>query len=226
MSLNHLAIIMDGNRRWAKERGLPSIEGHRLGYAKLKEVGEWCIARGIKVFSVFAFSTENWKRAEEEVGYLMRLLEQAFTQDLPFFEEHGIRIRIVGRREGLSEHLLKIIETAEARTAQNGKLTFCICFNYGGRAEIVDAMKRLIEAGTSASEITEEKIQSAMYWPEMPDPDLILRTSGEERLSGFLLWQSAYSELLWVKKYWPDFSEEDLDAALNEYESRQRRFGK
>lgn len=224
--LNHLAIIMDGNRRWAKERGLPSIEGHRLGYAKLKEVGEWCIERGIKVFSVFAFSTENWKRAEEEVGYLMRLLEHAFTNDLSFFEARGIRIRIIGRRVGLSESLLHILDEAEARTAKNELLTFCICFNYGGRAEIVDAVKRLGEAGINASELTEEKIQSCMYWPEMPDPDLILRTSGEERLSGFLLWQSAYSELLWVKKYWPDFSEEDLDTALSEYESRQRRFGK
>lgn len=224
--LRHLAIIMDGNRRWAKEHGRPSFEGHRAGYERMKEVGDWCLDRGIEVLSVFAFSTENWKRTDEEVGYLMDLLEEALTKELASFHEKGVRMRIVGRREGLRPSVLRAIENAETLTKDNTKATFVMCLNYGGRPEIVDACKKIVAQGVPAEKIDEAALQSAMYWPDMPDPDLIVRTSGEERLSGFLLWESAYSEFYWCKKHWPDFDQVELDKALEEYAARERRMGK
>lgn len=224
--LKHLAIIMDGNRRWAKERGVPSLQGHRAGYERLKEMGDWCLDRGIEVISVFAFSTENWKRTDEEVGYLMDLLEEALTNEMDFFHDRNVRVKIVGSRERLRPSALRVIEAAEEKTKNNTRATLAICFNYGGRAEIVDACRKIVANGTPATAITEETMQQAMYWPEMPPPDLIIRTSGEERLSGFLLWESAYSEVYWCEKHWPDFDENELDIALEEYAARQRRFGK
>lgn len=224
-SLRHLAIIMDGNRRWAKDRGLPSLEGHRMGYASLKQVGDWCLERGIEVLTVFAFSTENWKRTQEEVGYLMKLIEYAVSTDLAHFHERGVRLRILGRREGLPASVLRAIEKAESITVQNTRATFCLCVNYGGRAEIVDACRALVQAGVPAHEVTEEAIQAHLYWPEMPDPDLLIRTSGEERLSGFLTWESTYTELYWSSVHWPDFDEKELDKALEVYAARNRRLG-
>ncbi len=224
-SLKHLAIIMDGNRRWAKDRNKPSLEGHRAGYERLKEIAEICMDRGIKVLTVYAFSTENWKRSQEEVGYLMNLLEFALSKELHEFHEKGIRLKIIGRRDGLSPSILRAIEKAEEETKNNERGTLCICINYGGRAEIVDACRKLIEKELRFEEIDEAAIQSTMYWPDMPDPEMIIRTSGEERLSGFLTWESVYSEIYWCKKYWPDFDEIELDKALQEYASRQRRFG-
>lgn len=224
--LTHLAIIMDGNRRWAKEQGLPSLEGHRRGYDQLKKVGDMCLARGIKVLSVFAFSTENWKRTEEEVGYLMDLLEKGLLGDVEEFHQKGVRLKFVGRREGLRPSILRAMDAAEERTKDNTNATFGICLNYGGRVEIIDACKKLIAQGVAVDQIDEAKLQSVMYWPEMPDPDLIVRTSGEQRLSGFLLWESVYSELYWTETHWPAFDEGELDKALAEYASRQRRFGK
>jgi undecaprenyl diphosphate synthase len=224
--LTHLAIILDGNRRWAKDHSLPSLEGHRAGYDRIKQVGDWCLDRGIPVLTVFAFSTENWKRTEEEVGYLMDLLEVALTRDAKEFHEKGVRLKILGRREGLRPSILRAIDAVEELTKNNTKATFCICLNYGGRPEIIDACKKLIAKGMTADQIDEAALQSAMYWPDMPEPDLIVRTSGEERLSGFLLWESAYSEIYWTKTHWPAFDEAELDKALEEYESRQRRFGK
>lgn len=225
-SLQHLAIIMDGNRRWAREHGLPTMEGHRHGYVVVKNVGDWCLARQIPVVTLWAFSTENWKRTQEEVGFLMDLLEWAFTNDLQEFHNKGVRLRVIGRREGLRPSVLQAIDSAEAKTAQNTKLALVIALNYGGRAELIDAFKRLVREGISPEEITEERITAATYWPEMPTPELIIRTSGEERLSGFLLWQSPYSELHWCQKQWPDFSEEELDQALQVYASREQRFGR
>lgn len=225
-SLKHLAIIMDGNRRWAKERGLPGNEGHRAGYKRLKEVGDLCIEKGISYLTVFAFSTENWKRAEDEVGFLMDLLEEALVTELDYFHNKGVRLKIIGRRVGLRPSIVKAIENAEATTRDNTRATFSICLNYGGRLEIVDACRALIVKGVLPEEVDESKIQACMYWPEMPDPDLIVRTSGEERTSGFLLWQSAYSELYWTKKHWPDFDAAELDKAITEFSNRQRRFGK
>lgn len=224
--LRHLAIIMDGNRRWAKERGLPSLQGHRAGYDNLKRIGDACLDRGIEVLSVFAFSTENWKRTEEEVGYLMDLLEQGLRSVLAHFAQKQTRIRIIGRREGLRPSVLSACEDAERETVANTRGTLCICLNYGGRTEIVDACKKLVQDGVPADQIDEAAIQRHLYWPDMPDPDLIIRTSGEERLSGFLLWQSAYSEIFWTQKHWPDFDETVLDEALETYATRERRYGK
>lgn len=223
--MRHIAIIMDGNRRWAKERGLPSLEGHRAGYERLKESAEWIFDRGIKTLTVFAFSTENWKRTQEEVGYLMDLFEFALTHELHRFMERGIRLRVIGRREGFRPSIIRAIDTAERQTAQNLRGTICLCVNYGGRSEIVDACKKIVEAGVKADEITEERLTEAMYWPDMPTPDVLIRTSGEERTSGFLTWESVYSELFWVKKHWPDFDEAELDRVIEEYAARQRRYG-
>jgi len=223
--VKHLAIIMDGNRRWAKERGLAALEGHRAGYDTLKKIGDACLARGIEVLSVFAFSTENWKRTEEEVGYLMDLIELALRQELPFFMERKVRIRVIGRREGLRPSVVEAIEKAEAATKDFSAVTLCICINYGGRAEIVDACKKAMADGLSADKITEESLTSRMYWAEMPEPELLIRTSGEERVSGFLTWESVYSEIFWTQKHWPEFDEGELDTALEAYAMRKRRFG-
>ncbi len=224
--LKHLAIIMDGNRRWAKEHGRPSLEGHRAGYERMKQVGDWCLDREIEVLTVFAFSTENWKRAEDEVGFLMDLLEYGVSTDLKHYVDRNVRLRVIGRRDGLRPSVLRAIEKAEAETADNTRATFCICVNYGGRAEIADACRRIVAEGLASDEVTEEALTAHMYWPGMPDPELVIRTSGEERLSGFLTWESVYSEIHWCDKHWPDFDEAELDRALEDYAARQRRFGK
>ncbi len=223
--LRHLALIMDGNRRWARERGLPTLEGHRVGYDRVKELGDWCLAREIEVVTVWAFSTENWKRTQEEVGYLMDLLERALRQDVDHFHERGVRLKVLGRREGLRPSIVEAIDRAEEKTANNTKMTLVIALNYGGRPEIVDAVKRIVQDGLTADHIDEAALSQRMYWPEMPEPDLIIRTSGEERLSGFLLWENPYSELYWCQHHWPAFSEQDLDAAVASYAERQRRYG-
>lgn len=224
--VKHLAIIMDGNRRWARERGLPSFKGHEAGYEALKRIGTACIDRGIKVLTVFAFSTENWKRTDEEVGYLMDLLEKGLRDELTYFMEKRARIRVLGQREGLRPSVLRAIEAAERETAGNTDVTLNLCVNYGGRMEIVDACKKVVEDGIPADQIDEAVFRARMYAPDMPDPDLVVRTSGEKRISGFLLWQSAYSEFYWCQKHWPDFDEGELDKALEAYAIRQRRYGK
>lgn len=226
MSLEHLAIILDGNRRWAKERGLPTLEGHRRGYDNVKTIGLAALERGVKFFTVYAFSTENWKRSEEEVGYLMDLLMAALTREVGFYMDHNVRLKVIGRRDGLSPRMISAIDAAEVKTANNTAGQINLCINYGGRAEIVEAVKGLIADGVAARAIDEELIASKIWMRGIPDPDLIIRTSGEQRLSGFLTWSSVYSELMFVEKHWPDFSETDLDAAISEFDSRQRRFGK
>lgn len=224
--VKHVAIIMDGNRRWAKDRGLPAFRGHEAGYEALRRIGDACLDRGIEHLTVFAFSTENWKRTTEEVGILMDLLERGLREELAYFGSRHIRIRVIGRREGLRDSVLRAIEDAERGTAEHTKGTLTIAINYGGQAEIVDACKKIVADGLAPDQIDEAAIRARMYWPELPDPELIIRTSGEERLSGFLLWQSAYSELYWCQKHWPDFDEAELDKALEEYAVRQRRFGR
>lgn len=222
----HIGIIMDGNRRWARERGLPTFEGHRRGYDKVKEVGDWCLARDIKILTVFAFSRENWQRSKEEVDYLMNLLQFALTKELNEFSKRGIKLKIIGRREGLPEKVARAADEAEDRTEKNTRGLLQIAINYGGRSEIVDAVKKIIHQGAAKELVDEKLIEENLYTSGLPDPDLIIRTSGEQRLSGFLLWQSAYSELYFCQKYWPDFSEKDLDEALQWYAGRGRRFGK
>lgn len=222
---SHVAMIMDGNRRWAKERGQSSVDGHRAGYETMKKVGDWCLARGAKVLTVYAFSTENWKRSETEVGFLMTLLEFALDKELSYFIDRKVRLRVLGRREGFSQKIRTLIDKAEEATKEFDEMTFAICLNYGGRFEIVDAVREIVREGISPDAIDEETIAKHLYWPDMPDPDLIIRTSGEERLSGFLLWGSAYSELYWIKKFWPALEESDIDTAFQEYATRQRRYG-
>lgn len=226
MPIKHLAIILDGNRRWAKERGLPTMEGHRRGYDNVKTVGLAALERGIEQLTVFAFSTENWKRSEQEVGYLMDLLHRALTTDLAFYQENDVRLRVIGRREGLSEQLLAAIDEAERATSGNTRGQFNLCINYGGRAEIVDAVRRLVADGARPEDVTEERIAARVWMAGIPDPDLIIRTSGEQRLSGFLTWSGVYSELMFADTYWPAFGVTDLDAAIAEFDRRERRFGK
>ncbi len=224
--LGHLGIIMDGNRRWAKNRGLPTLEGHRRGYNKMKKVTQWCIDRGIKILTVYAFSTENWQRTKKEVGFLMNLLRRALSKDIKEIDKQGVKIRIIGQKERLASDIQKMIIEAEERTKNNNRLLFNIAISYGGRPEILQAVKKIIKQKISAEKITEELISKNLWTEGIPDPDLIVRTSGEYRLSNFLTWQSAYSELLFIKKHWPAFSEVDLDNIIKEYSYRQRRFGK
>lgn len=221
----HLAIIMDGNRRWARAYGLPTLAGHERGYATLKRVRDWCLERSIRFLTVFAFSTENWQRAKSEVAYLLKLTVAALTKDLDEFDRKGLRLLVIGRRTGLPRALLHAIENAEARTARNRRGTLVTCFNYGGQSEIVDAVRAIMRAKLPASRVTETAVERHLYAPDIPSPDLIIRTSGEQRLSGFLTWQSAYSELYFTPTLWPAFSERTLDAALAWYAARQRRFG-
>lgn len=221
----HLGIIMDGNRRWAKERGLPTLEGHRRGYDKLKEVGEWCLDRGVEILTVYAFSMENWKRTVEEVTYLMDLFERAFTKEIEEFMRRDIRVRLIGRREELPEAVRRAADNLEAKTRDNRRGLLQLALNYDGQTEIVDAVRALMLRSMGAEGVTEETIAAHLYSPEVQPPDLIIRTSGEQRLSGFLTWQSAYSELYFLKKHWPDFSQTDLDQALAWYAARERRFG-
>lgn len=224
--IKHIAFIMDGNRRWAKDQGLPSLEGHKAGYDKMKDVGDWCINRGIKHITVYAFSTENWKRTQTEVDYLMRLLENALTKELHEFNSRGIRLKVIGSRDKLPKSIVKAIDNAEAETAKNDKGILNMAINYGGRLEIVEAVKKIIDQKKSSTEVSEDLISDNIWTAGQPDPDILVRTSGEKRLSGFLTWQAVYSELFFIENHWPGFTEQDLDNILDDYHNRNRRFGK
>lgn len=218
-----IGIILDGNRRWAKEKGLPKLEGHRAGVEAVKTMVRAAGERGIKHVAVFAFSTENWQREPAEVSYLMDLFMEMAATHAQELAEEGARTRFVGQRERFSPELQKSMADIEQKTAHNDKITLWICLSYGGRAEIVEAARAAAAAG---EEITEKSLRLNMWSADMPDPDIIIRTGGEQRLSGFLLWQSAYSELFFIDKYWPDFAKEDLAQVLSEYAARERRMGK
>lgn len=222
----HVGFIVDGNRRWAKAHGLPKYEGHLAGYNALKDVLLETLSRGVKYASAYVFSTENWKRSEEEVGHLMGLLLKILEADVPIFIENNVRLRVVGSRSGLSEAILKAIDKAEESTKdlENGELLLCL--NYGGHLEIADAVKEIVRSGVSADEVTPELISQHIYAPEVPPCDIIVRTSGEQRLSNFMLWRSAYSELHFIDKNWPDMTTDDVDDILEEYSRRNRRLGK
>lgn len=222
---SHVGIIMDGNRRWAKERNLPTLEGHLKGYEKMRQAPEWFFHRGIKTLSVFAFSTENWNRSREEVNYLMKLLKRAIEEELEEINKKGYRVLISGRMDELPGDLPELCCEAMDKTKANQKGTLNICLNYGGRAEIVDAARKMIKNKVAPEQVHEGMLKKYLYQGELDDPDIIIRTSGEQRLSGFMLWQSAYSELMFIKKYWPDFEESDADLILAEYANRKRRFG-
>jgi len=223
---NHLAFILDGNRRWAKARGLPTLFGHQRGYKTFLKMVDASFERGAKYVSAFIFSTENWSRTREEVDYLMDLALQVFTKDLKSVHKKGIRICWFGIKDKLSQKHLTAIAEAEELTKDNTYGTLCVCFNYGGKQEIVDATKKIVASGIAADKITTEDIAKNLYHPEVPDVDLVVRTSDEHRISNFLLWRLAYSEFMFVKKHWPSFSAKDLDKVLEEYSSRTRRFGK
>jgi len=221
----HVGIIIDGNRRWAKERNLPTLEGHLKGYEKMKLAPEWFFSRGVKIVSVFAFSTENWNRSQEEVNYLMKLLKQAIDEELENSDKKAYRVMISGRINELPGDLPESCNLIMEKTKTKQKGIFNICLNYGGRAEIVDAIQKMIKHKVEVKQVHEGMVKKYLYNGELPDADIIIRTSGEKRLSGFLLWQSPYSELLFLKKYWPDFEETDVDLILNEYAERKRRYG-
>ena len=220
-----VAIILDGNGRWAKKRRLPTAAGHRAGARTVRRVVEAAIDVGIHDLAVFAFSTENWSRSEEEVDALMEIFAETIERELPDLAEQGVRVRFIGRRDRAPEDLRRRMDNMEDRTELNTRLNLWVAFDYGGRAELVQAARRIVESGVEPEEIDENVFAAHLYAPELPDPDLLIRTSGEVRISNFLLWQLAYTELVFVDKLWPDFDERDLRAALQEYASRRRRFG-
>jgi len=222
-TINHLGIIIDGNRRWAKKRGLPTFEGHKKGIDKVKKAIEWANKREIKNLTFFVFSTENWKRSKKEVDYLMKLAEEMIKDYEDTAKKEKIRIRVIGKKERLPKSLQKEIEKVENSTKNNKRMTVNFALSYGGRNEIVEVIKKIIEKKIPLEKINEKTISQNLWTTDL---DLLIRTGKEKRLSNFLLWQSAYSELYFSSKYWPDFTEKDLEKALNDYYSRQRRFGK
>ena len=218
----HVAIIMDGNGRWAERRGLPVAEGHRAGTKALRRTVEAAIDLGVETLIVYAFSTENWSRPEGEVEDLMEIFGETIERELPDLARQGVRARFLGRRDRAPDELRAQMEGLEDETAHNERLNLWIAFDYGGRAELLEAARRLVEAG---EEPTEESLRAHLYAPELPDPDLLIRTSGELRISNFLLWQLAYSELVFLDVLWPDFGSRELEDALAAYAQRRRRFG-
>ncbi len=223
----HLGVIIDGNRRWAKKNNLPSFEGHRRGFKNFKKIADYAFARGVEILTVYAFSTENWNRTKLEVSYLMKLLGLAFTKKyLAELNKSKIRLRVIGQKERLSKVLQDKIKKVENATKNNQKGILNLAVSYGGRPEIVRAIREIVEQKVPSDKINEETISNNLWTVGQPDVDLIIRTGGEQRLSNFLIWQCAYSELYFTEKYWPEFSEKDLDEAFEEYGRRQRRFGK
>jgi undecaprenyl diphosphate synthase len=221
----HVAIIMDGNGRWASRRGLPVGMGHRAGTQAVRRAVEACRDLGVKQLTLYSFSTENWNRSADEVQGLMRLHGEMIDAEVPTLHANECRVVFVGRRDGLSAELLEKIRWAETLTADNGRMMLFIAFNYGGRYEIVDAIRKAVADGVDAAAITEDDIARHLYSPLMHDPDLCIRTSGECRMSNFLLWQAAYSELYFTDCLWPDFGKQQLEEALAAYAGRERRFG-
>ena len=220
-----VAIIMDGNGRWARRRGLPVAAGHRAGTRALRRTVEAAIDLGVRSLTVYAFSTENWSRPPDEVDALMEIFGETIERELPDLAKQGVRTRFIGRRDRAPEALQHRMAELEEETAAKDRLDLWIAFDYGGRGEIVEAARRIVEAGIDPDEVDEELFASYLYAPELPDPDLLIRTSGELRISNFMLWQLAYAELVFVDRLWPDFGEAELKAALEAYAGRRRRFG-
>jgi undecaprenyl diphosphate synthase len=220
-----VAIVMDGSARWAKRRGLPVAAGHRAGTRALRKTVEAAIDLGVDSMTVYAFSTENWSRSREEVDSLMEIFSETIDREFPDLVRQGVRVRFLGRRDRAPEELQRKMAGLERQTAENDRLNLWIAFDYGGRAEIVEAARRLAESGIDPREIDENTFAANLHAPELPDPDLLIRTSGELRISNFLLWQIAYSELVFIDKHWPDFGPRDLEDALAAYARRRRRFG-
>jgi len=223
---HHVAIIMDGNRRWARSRALPELEGHAAGVEAIRAILRHAVRRGIPVLTLYAFSRENWARDDAEVRGLFGLLEAAIRSETAELKVQGVRIGLLGRLDELPEDTRRSIAAALAETEGGSRLRLNIAFNYAGRTEIVDAVRRLIEHGTRSEDVDEAAIEAALYTAGLPDPDVIIRTGGEQRLSNFLIWQAAYAELYTTEVLWPDFGPEAFDAALDEFARRARRFGR
>jgi undecaprenyl diphosphate synthase len=221
----HIGYIVDGNRRWAKMHGIPAYEGHMAGYNTLQDIAKATFDCGVTYMSAYIFSTENWKRSEDEVSRLMGLVLKLLTSDLHIFDDNNIKLLVLGSRDRVSPKILKAIEAAETRTAGNTRGTLAICFNYGGQLEIADACKRLIKSGVSAEDVTPELISQQLYEPGIPPIDIVVRTSSEQRLSNFMLWRAAYSEFMFLDKLWPDMTKDDVKDILIEYTRRDRRIG-
>ena len=220
-----VAIIMDGNGRWAEQRGLPVAEGHRAGTKAVRRTVEAAIDLDVESLTVYAFSTENWSRPFDEVADLMEIFGETIERELPDLAKEGVRVRFVGRRDRAPESLLAQMEALEAETAENDRLRLWICFDYGGRAELVEAARQIVASGVDPAAVDEQLFSDHLAEPEMPDPDLLIRTSGEQRISNFLLWQLAYAELVFVDTLWPDFGADELRSALEAFAGRRRRFG-
>ena len=221
----HVGIIMDGNGRWAHERGLPRLEGHRAGTENLRRTLRTCVELGVKVLTIYAFSTENWGRPEAEVKGLMTILESVIDRELAELNENGVQLRHVGKLEGINKALQRKVRQAIELTKDNDTLTLNVAFNYGGRAEIVEAVRKMMREGVSPDEVDEALLSQHLYTAGQPDPDLIVRTSGEFRVSNFLIWQGAYAEYYVTPTYWPDFDRAEFELALEYYAQRDRRFG-
>lgn len=221
----HIGFIMDGNRRWAKSRGLPTVMGHKKGQQALRNVLRATVDQGVEYATVYAFSTENWSRDEKEVSYLMELIVKALGKYVDEFNEMGAKVVFLGELDRLPRAVREAIDKAEQATADNTKATLGICFNYGGQIELVDAVKKIVQDGLVADDIDERVIADRLYHPEIPPCDLIVRTSGEERLSNFMLWRAAYSEFMFIDKFWPEMTKQDVADILDKYSRRNRRFG-
>ena len=221
----HVAIIMDGNGRWAAQRGLHRVEGHQRGTDNIRNITRGAAELGIEYLTLWAFSTENWKRPPEEIAGIMRILGEVIERETPELHRQGAQLRHIGSLDGLPMELQQAVRDAIALTRDNDRLVLTLAFNYGGRQELVSAVRAIVESGMPASEVTEETIAQHLFTRDIPEPDLIIRTSGEHRISNFLLWQSAYAEFVFSPVLWPDFSQEDLRSAVDEYGRRDRRFG-
>jgi undecaprenyl diphosphate synthase len=222
----HLGLILDGNRRWARDNGMSVAQGHRKGYQNLKTVANAALKYGVRYVSAYIFSTENWQRDQQEVQDIMRLLRWVMRHEVKEFHKKNLRLRVIGSKAKLGAALLTAIHDAEKLTEHNSRGTILLCLDYGGQQEIVDAVKRIALSGIAAEDITAASISEHLYAPDVPCPDLIIRTSGEQRLSNFMTWEGAYSELMFTKKNWPEFSEQDLAKAFKKYATLQRRYGK
>src|SRR3989339_1057984 len=223
---NHIVLFPDGNRRWAKQKGMASLDGHLAVEKKFDDFLRWCKNKGVKIITVFGFSTENWNRAPEEVDYLMKLLEKYLGQGIDSFNKEGVKVKIIGQKEKLPESLKKVIEKVEDSTKNNNEFHLNLAVSYGGKWDILNAVKNILKEGIAPEKIDEGLIDDYLSTAGLANPDLIIRAGGEMRLSNFVLWQAAYSELYFSQKLLPDFTEQDLDAAIDEFDRRQRRFGK
>lgn len=221
----HIGYILDGNRRWAKAHGLPTYEGHLAGYNALKDVIAATSDAGVRYISLYTWSTENWTRAEDEVKAMMRLIRRIFKVDLGELVKEGYKVVVAGSREGLPDDIRDIIEETETASVAGTRATVVMCFNYGGQLEIIEATKKIVQSGIKPDKITNEVFERALYLPEVPPCDIVVRTSGEQRLSNFMLWRAAYSEFIFLEKNWPEMTKDDVTGILEEYQRRERRIG-